>query len=412
MGIIAEYNPFHNGHLYHLKRSIELTDATHTVAVMSGNFVQRGGPAVISKWARAEMAIGAGVDLVIELPVVYACRSAEGFAMGALGVLDGLGIVDALCFGSESGTLRELGQIARVLAKEPEDYRTLLRHFLSKGCSFPKARTSALEKFLAFPADELLPLLSSPNNILAIEYLKAMERLGSSISPYRIKRHAADYHSPFIQSGIASATAIRQGLIKSNTLTKEFAKTLPPNCLHVLERELSLGKGSVYHDRFSLPVITLIRRLGPTALMQYPEVSEGLENRIYSAAKKEITITGMLNQIKTRRYTYTRLRRILTYVFLDITQGFLEGLKVQNNPTYVRVLALNKKGGEILNKACNSSKIPIITKSADHGFSEGSPLFKILQKEALATDLFVTGYINDKYSFAGQDFSTSPFYLH
>ncbi|MDD2573250.1 MAG: nucleotidyltransferase [Bacillota bacterium] len=411
LGIVAEYNPFHNGHLYHLEESVRITGATHTVAVMSGSFVQRGEPSVVNKWARAEMAVRAGVDLVLELPAVYACHSAEGFAQGALNILDGIGVVDFLCFGSESGDLQGLGQIAGILAEEPEGYRALLRDFLARGQSFPSARASALERFLGSPSTSLRHTLYSPNNILAIEYLKALERLKSDIVPYTIRRYASGYHSRSFCSGIASATAVRNDLIKRNAVTGRIAKVLPITSFGILERELSLGRGPISHDRFSLPVITLIRRQEREALAQYPEVAEGLENRIQSVAGKEVTITGMLDRIKTKRYTHTRLRRILTYILLDIKKEFTKCLKEQNSPCYARVLALNIKGAEVLKEAGSKSRIPIITKTARHGFPGDSALFEILQIEARATDLYVTVYTNGKYSFAGQDFVTSPFFL-
>ncbi|MGI6703132.1 MAG: nucleotidyltransferase [Clostridia bacterium] len=411
LGIVAEYNPFHNGHLYHLEESRRIAGATHTVAVMSGNFVQRGEPAVVNKWARAEMAVKAGVDLVLELPTVYACRSAEGFSMGALKILHGIGVVDSLCFGSEAGNLQGLTEVSRILAQEPEGYKELLRDYLARGQSFPSARASALERFLGPSAGELHPLLASPNNILAIEYLKALERLKSGIVPYTVRRKAAGYHSRSIYSRISSATAIRGELTRRNAVTERTAKVLPRSSIEVLEREFLLGRGPVCHDMFSLAVITLIRRMGPETLERYPEVTEGLENRIQGAAGKETTVTGILDRIKTKRYTHTRLRRILTYILLDITRESVIRLEEQNSPCYARVLALNKKGAEILKKAGNSTKIPIITKTAHHGFPKESPLLEILQKDVLATDLYVTAYANGKYSFAGQDYVTSPFFL-
>ncbi len=410
LGIIAEYNPFHNGHLYHLRRSIEMTGATHTVAVMSGNFVQRGEPAIINKWARAEMAIKSGVDLVIELPTVYACRSAEGFALGALSILNGLGTIDTLCFGSEAGNLRELEYVAHILYDEPGDYRVYLRDYLSRGYSYPSARSAALERYLDPRAKNLIALLNSPNNILAIEYLKAIKALRSNVYPYTIKRYAAGYHSRSLRSNIAGATAIRREIIKRGTIIGTIKKTMPAVCLTVLNRELSMGRGPLYHDLFSMPCIALIRRLGAKALTQFPEVVEGLENRIYSAAMREVTLSGILDRIKTKRYTHTRLRRIVTYILLDITEDLISCLRAHKNPVYARVLALNEKGGDILSKAKTTSRIPIITKFANHGFAEDDPLLKILQKEILATDLYVLGYANDRYSSAGQDFVTSPLF--
>ncbi len=411
LGIVAEYNPFHNGHLYHLEESMRVTGATHSVAVMSGNFMQRGEPSIVNKWARAEMAIKAGVDLVIELPVVYACRSAEAFAMGALNILDGIGTVNCICFGSESGDLHGLEHISAILAEEPEGFKDHLKTFLSKGQSFPSARGNALEKYLGPSAEGLRRLLLSPNNILAIEYLKAIKRLGSRIEAFTIKRFAADYHSTSINSSIAGASAIRKQILKRNSLTKKATMSIPKTTSGVLKRELVMGRGPVYSDRFSLPVIAEIRKLKGEDLKKYPEVTEGLENRILSAARENITITDMLKQIKTKRYTHTRIRRISTYIMLGIYKDLLEQLKQQKYPCYARVLALNTKGREILKKANDRSCIPIITKASHYSFGENSPLPEIFQRDILATDLYVMGYFNGEYAFAGQDFVTSPVYL-
>jgi predicted nucleotidyltransferase len=411
LGIIAEYNPFHNGHLYHLKESVLTTGATHSVAVMSGNFVQRGEPSVVNKWARAEMAVRAGVDLVLELPAVYACQSAEGFAAGAVSILDGIGAVDFLCFGSESGDLEGLKKISGILTAEPSDYKVLLKEFLAKGYSFPSARAKALEKYIGGHGDSLRSMLASPNNILALEYLKALRSLQSPVLPFTVRRTAAGYHSASINSRIASATAVRNELIRKNAITKRVCKTLPVSSSVILEREFAQGRGPVSIDRFSLPVVAHIRKIGAKALKEYPEVTEGLENRIHNAARENTTISGMLEDIKTKRYTRTRLCRILTYTQLDIKKSLTEMLKRQGYPCYAKVLALNKKGAEILKKADSLSRIPIITKTADHGFPEGSPLYCVLQKDFLATDLYVLYYSNREYAYAGQDYITSPVYM-
>ncbi len=411
LGIVAEYNPFHNGHLYHLKKAVEATGATHSVAVMSGSFVQRGEPSVVNKWARAEMAVRAGIDLVLELPVVYACRSAEGFATGALSILDGIGAVDFVCFGSESGDLEKLRAVSRILSSEPSDYKDLLRHYLAMGHNFPTARAAALEKYMGRPGDDLRRLLKSPNNILAIEYLKALDRLQSGIVPFTLRRFAAGYHSQSLGRTIASATAVRSELAGKNKVTKRVSRVLPGTSSLVLHRELASGRGPVSFGLFSLPVTAQIRKLGPEGIRYYPEVTEGLENRIWNAACTMTELEDMLETIKTKRYTRTRLGRILTYIFLDIKKELLDRLERENYPCYARVLALNKKGAEVLKRAGAVSRIPIITRTARHGFSEGSSLFDMLQKEVLATDLYVLGYANRKYAFAGQDYVTSPFFL-
>ncbi len=411
LGIVAEYNPFHNGHLYHLEQSLKITDATHSVAVMSGNFMQRGEPSIVNKWARAEMAVSAGIDLVIELPVVYACRSAESFALGAVNIMDGIGVVDCICFGSETGDIAELKSISDILVNEPWDFKLHLKRFLSEGLSYPSARALALEKYMETSAGTLHNLIKSPNNILAVEYLKAVQRLGSRIQCYTLKRFAAGYHSVKTNGRIASATAIRNQLLNNNAINLRIEKTVPRAALNILKRELTLGRGPVHNDLFSLPVIGEIRRHEAVGLKKYPGVTEGLENRIWNAARKNRTISRMLDQIKSKRYTHTRLRRISTYILLGIYQDLLLQLEGLNYPCYARVLALNERGREVLKKAGRLSRIPIITKTSNHSFPEGSPLPGIFRKDILATDMYVMAYVNGDYSYAGQDFLTSPFYL-
>ena len=211
VGIVAEYNPFHYGHLYHLQSSRSLTEADCVVVVMSGNYTQRGEPAVVSKWARAEMALLSGADLVIELPVAYAMGSAEYFAYGAVRLLDSLGVVDAMCFGSESGDIEDLQAIASILADEPEEYKDLLKNHLSDGHSFPSARQKALSGYLRgrHGKADLTRLLKSSNNILGIEYLKALLRLDSKIKPVTISRIGSDYNSTELSGKFSSATSIR-----------------------------------------------------------------------------------------------------------------------------------------------------------------------------------------------------------
>lgn len=208
LGIVSEYNPFHNGHLHHLKQSKEITNASFTVAVMSGNFVQRGDTSLIDKWAKAEMAIQAGVDLVIELPTVYAISSAENFADGAVKILDSLGVVDYISFGSEIGEIGPLDDVAKVLYKEPKEFSSLITTQLKSGLSYPKAREIALQQFFG-NSKKYSDVLNNPNNILGVEYLKALKRRKSHITPITIKRDYSDYNSKTIKSGYASATAIR-----------------------------------------------------------------------------------------------------------------------------------------------------------------------------------------------------------
>jgi predicted nucleotidyltransferase len=208
LGIVSEYNPFHNGHILHLKKSIELTKADFTIVIMSGNFVQRGDTSIIDKWSKTEMALRQGIDLVIELPTIYATSSAENFADGAIKILNSLGIIDYLSFGSEIGNLKPLDDVATILAKEPKEFSDLIKHQLHSGLSYPKAREIALKMYFG-NSTIYTEVLQNPNNILGVEYLKALKRSKSTITPITIKRDFSEYNSPKIKNGIAIATAIR-----------------------------------------------------------------------------------------------------------------------------------------------------------------------------------------------------------
>jgi len=259
LGIVVEYNPFHNGHLYHLQASRASCRADCVVGVMSGNFTQRGEPAIINKWARTEMALLNGVDLVIELPCAYAMASAEYFAFGAVKLLDSLGAVDTLCFGSESGNIQKLAEVASILADEPILYKQALKTSLASGKSFPAARQEALSNYLnsLLGRDYLSDAITSPNNILGIEYLKALIKLNSKIVPISIERKGSGYHSLELSGEICSATAIRKTLAENNWSDAKqlLACALPKQSLAILEREIELGKGPIFPSDFTIQLI-------------------------------------------------------------------------------------------------------------------------------------------------------------
>lgn len=408
LGIVAEYNPFHNGHLYHLKKSLELTGATHSLAIMSGHFLQRGEPALINKWSRAKMAVASGVDLVIEMPVVYSCQSAETFALGALSILDKTNAVDCICFGSESGDIEQLEHISDIFYREPIDFKKHLKLYLKKGFSFPSARAKALQKYDEKLATSSLITAESPNNILALEYLKAIKTFNSSITPYTIKRIGTGYNSTAIRCKIASATAIRKKVLSSKQEIIRVSKVIPQISLKILNDELIQERGPVHENLFSTQLISHLRKSRPEDLTMYPGVSEGLENKIWNAARNSVMISEMLKQVKSKRYTLTRLKRIMINILLEIHSDLLNNLKNNMFPGYVRILAFNHKGRDILRRIKLNSSIPIITKTAVHRLQKESLCSYVMEKDLLATDIYVLGYPGSKYSFAGQDFLTSP----
>lgn len=400
VGIIGEYNPFHNGHKYHLEESKRILHADYSVAIISGNFVQRGNVSVIGKWSKAEMALNNGVDLVLELPTIYSVSSAENFAYGAIKTLNALNIVDYVSFGSEIGNLETLNLFAEIFTKQPSEYISLLNHELSKGLSFPKARENAALMYLN-DIRKYSNVLSSPNNILGIEYLKALKKTKSSIRPLTIKRENVQYNDISIKNNFASATSIREMLIK-NKLSK-IPYVMPKETYKVFYN--CYQKGHIVKDlsRYEKEIIYTLRKMTLEEISNLPDVSEGLENNIKNAANSCNTLEEFMNIIKTKRYTSTRIRRILVYALLGITKKDMKD-STKNIP-YVRVLGFNQKGKELLSVISNNARnIDIITsvkKYIDNNPSKYSK--RMLDIDINATNIYTLGY--EKDSWANLDFT-------
>ena len=409
IGIVAEYNPLHNGHLYHLQASRQQSGADCVVVVMSGSYTQRGEPAIVDKWARAEMALYLGADLVIELPVAYAMSSAEYFAYGAIKLLDSLGAVDMLYFGSEAGSLEILSKVAHILADEPESYKAQLKESLSKGISFPAARQKAIISYFKskYENNQLSSLLKSPNNILAIEYLKALLRLKSSIIPKTIERVGNDYNSSNLSGRISSATAIRKIIsCRPWNNAREFIKqAIPPWSMDILERELELGRGLIFPENFEMPLISTLRRMQPTELKQLPYMEEGLENRISLASKKSGSYHELLDLISTKRYTDTRIRRILSSALIGLTKEIFNNFNSLGGPAYIRILGINSTGRKLLSTINKNTSLPVITKTADYKNSILPGVAAMLELEAAATDQYALGCPNPYFRQGGSDFT-------
>lgn len=414
LGIIAEYNPFHNGHKYHLQASKELTGADLTVVVMSGNFTQRGEPALIDKWSRAEIALHCGADLVIELPAAYAMSSAEYFAFGAVRLLDSLGTVDLLSFGSESGDLDRLTEIASILMSEPDEYKSLLKENLSAGKSFPSARQKALSSYVKakYGKDHLSPLLKCSNNILAVEYIKALMRLKSRITPVTISRIENDYNCSKLTGEISSATSIRKVFSETSWQTAgdllDFS--LPKPSLAILEREMKLGRGPVFPSDFSLPLLSSLRKMSLEQLRALPYMEDGLENRISYAAGKAGSFHELTDHICTRRYPNTRIQRILFSALIGLTDTMFEAFNNSGGPAYIRILGFNRAGRRLLSAIRGRTALPVITKTADYKFSDLPCVSDMLQLEAAASDQYVLGYRNPIMRRSGSDFTHSVIY--
>lgn len=391
LGIIVEYNPFHNGHLYHLQTSKKLTKCDYTIAVMSGNFVQRGEPAIVDKWKRTMMALKAGVDLVIELPVVYATSTAENFAYGAVKLLDSLKIVDYISFGSEKGDLNELTKIAEILLEEPIYYRKALKEYLKSGITFAKARELALQKVIN--NNEIEKILQTSNNILAIEYLKSLKKIGSSIAPFTIKRKGSLYTSLELKEEFASASSIRKHIFEKGL--EGLEKYIPDFTKEILQSSFVKKQGPISLEEFSNILIYLLRNHIP--LNHIFDVSEGLENKIYKASYKTNNVEELIKLVKSKRYTESRIRHILIHLLLNIDKQIF---KEFDGPNYIRVLGFNEKGKEMLREIKKKSPLPIITKVSQYKIKLSNT--KMFEKDLFATDVYTLAYKNS--SIAGLDF--------
>ncbi len=354
LGLVTEYNPFHNGHLHHLQRGKEITQATTTIAVMSGQFVQRGEPALIDKWLRTELALKSGVDLVVELPTAFAIQSAELFAYGAISVLNELGVTD-LVFGSESNQLADLDRAAELLANEPVDFRDRVQAYLGEGESYPRAITQALNEQLA---GVMAPYKA--NDILGIQYLRVLKLLASPIRAHTISRLHSEYRSTTIDhETIASATAIRNELLMSKS-SCQIENLVPEASLQVLNQVLAEGRLNSW-DNYYRTIQLLLTSYSPAQLAAIAGMDEGLENRLQAFALQAKTMDELVSLCVSKRYTATKIKRTLLYLLLNFTKDLHAELELDRGPQYLRVLGFNHKGQAYLNSIKSELKLPLIT---------------------------------------------------
>ncbi|MBP3415177.1 MAG: nucleotidyltransferase family protein [Clostridia bacterium] len=364
--IIAEYNPFHNGHEYHIKKTREL-GATHIAVIMSGNFVQRGDCACFSSYTRAEAALKCGADLVIQLPLPWAMAPAERFAMGAVSLADSLGCIDMLSFGSENGNIDQISKAAEL--SESESIRELLRTNLSKGMSYPSAYHSAME----MSSPDISELFSSPNDTLGLEYIRAINKIKSTITPVCIKRQGDQHDGSAPADRFASASFIRKILQTGN-----YVKYIPKSCRQNLMDQIASQKAPFDISRLETAMLYKLRSMSVEDIAELPDISEGLENRIYNAVRNSTNIDELISNIKSKRYTHARIRRILLYALLGIKKHHCEGL-----PPYIRILGINKNGRELLKQP----RLPVVSRISDMSkLSEQAR--EIFDLELYSSDIF------------------------
>lgn len=409
VGFIAEYNPFHFGHKYHLEESKKRTGANFSIGIMSGSFLQRGEPALVDKWTRAKMAIDNGVDLILELPFLFSGQSAELFAYGGVKLMEDLNIVNYLSFGSESGELYPLQNIATILSKEPVPYINQLKHNLSLGMSYPVSRSKALSEYInnELPNDHYNyeEIISGSNNILAIEYLKALIKIDSKIKPIPITRSGSDYNDLNLGNGFASATAIRNE-IKLNGISS-IRNLVSAETYHWLEESLNKYGNFNHLDNYNQIILYLLRTIDKEKLASLMDIEIGLENRMISMAHKNSNIISMIDDITTKRYPRTRIQRLLMHLIHELNGERFKEL-YNKHPSYIRVLAANENGLLLLNRIKESSPLPIITKFADYKTYKDKDLEDILYFDKKSTDLFFLGIDNPKF-ISNMDYFISPY---
>lgn len=409
VGLIAEYNPFHNGHLYHIQKAKEVSKADAAIVVMSGNYVQRGAPAIMPKHLRAEVALKAGASLVIEIPVCYATGSAEYFAAGAISLLEGLGCIDSICFGSECGDYHLLHKIAAVVADEPEEYRFSLQEALRQGNSFPRARQMALKSFFKDPSIE--DVLEQPNNILGIEYMKALYLRNSSLGIYTIRRKVSGYHDQELTDTYSSASAIRkllaytgnavrlekEGMFDEPSLSEVLTRLesqVPPSCIRLLE-ETHRVRYPVYSNDFSLLVKYRLMTESRESLVKYMDVTEELANRIMNHLKDFITFEQFCDLLKTKDMTYSRICRCLFHILLNIRTSDLQQYESDGHCQYARVLGFRKDSTRLMSQMKRTSSIPLLTKITQTESLSDSALH-MLEQDIFAADLYES-VLTDKF---------------
>jgi predicted nucleotidyltransferase len=369
LGIIAEYNPFHNGHLYHMKVSKELTNAEVCIVAMSGNFVQRGQAAIANKWLRAETAVKCGADLVVEIPVVFACNSASYFAQGSVEILENLG-VDYISFGSELGNIEELKSISEEIIKNEEIIESKIRNEVKNGKTYPKARSEVVSEILSM---DKVKVLENPNNILALEYLKYMKKAEA----LTVKRHGTGYNDLTVLEDFASATAIRKLLQE-----KDDISTLVPQASFEMLRELASVNELAFEKGFYVLLCQKVLSTPGSELDKVLSGGEGLGNKLKNSIRMCNSLDEIIDTIKSKRYTRTRIQRFLVQTLLGI-----ENMSEYNN--YIRVLAFNQKGSAYLKSIKKSDKcsLPIIT-NINKDSHKYPHILKTLEKDILASDIY------------------------
>ncbi|WP_368654717.1 nucleotidyltransferase [Ornithinibacillus sp. 4-3] len=354
-GVIVEYNPLHNGHVYHIQESKKISKADCIIAVMSGSFLQRGEPAIIDKFHRTKAALQAGVDIVLELPFMYAVQSSELFAQGAVQTLNHIG-ASSICFGSESGSISHFITSYTNLKEKEKEYEQALKSFLQQGLSFPVSSEKAKQKIDALNNDFDI---SKPNNILGFSYIRTILDQNLPIEPLTIKRINNDFHDTAISNPISSATSIRKELVKEKGLSQQLLQSFP----HSTEVQLLMYKenAGIWHTlEHYFPLLHYrVQTMSLDELAQIQGVNEGLEHRIKQTAKQATSMNDWINRIKTKRYTWTRIQRLFIHLLTNTTTEQMQAL--EEDVPYVRILGFSNMGQEYLHEIKKQMEVPLLT---------------------------------------------------
>ena len=384
IGIVCELNPLHSGHKYLLDMARQKFSADYVVLVMSGDYTQRGIPSIVSKEIRTRMALMAGADAVFELPVQYATASAEYFASGAVSLLNSLGCVDHILFGTENGDIEEIQKIASILNDEPDEYKKALQEGLKRGLNFASARDAALKKLITIGNSTTL---IGSNNILGIEYCRALMESKSSITPLTIKREGSDYNSDELTGTYASASAIRKLLettYPDDTYRSILKNYIPEDVLTLLLSQKAYNRLDNYSDYLHYKLLSE-RSEGFTS---YADIHRDLSDKIIKFLPKYTTISEFTDLLKSKDLTYTRIQRSLLHILLGIKQETLDSLKQDNYPVYLRLLGFRKESSPLLAVIRESSSTPVISRMSDAFKIEDEQQKRLLDQDVLASDIY------------------------
>ncbi|MGE8204196.1 nucleotidyltransferase [Heyndrickxia sp. NPDC080065] len=400
VGLVVEYNPFHNGHFHHVEQARKQTNADVTIAVMSGNFLQRGEPAIVSKWARSKMALLAGLDIVVELPYAFASQHAEKFAFGSISILSALKC-NFFCFGSESGNIDEFNKILHIMQKHRLTYEASVKHLMSTGISYP---TALSQSFSTLNIEEGNIDLTKPNNILGFHYMQANRQLGTPMKAYTIKRKNANYHDEeFSSSTIASATAIRKATFEGNQSLGEIKQFVPESTFKVF-KEYMKEYHSFHHWELYWPFLQYrILTIDKNDLAEIYEVEEGIEHRLKRLAKDAISFQDFMSKVKTKRYTWTRIQRMCVHILTNTKKEemFLHHEAVK----YIRLLGMTQKGREYLNNIKKDLEIPLLSKLS-------SVSDDLVHLDIRASNVFAQGLKEpNRHKLYKMEYGQSPIYI-